>query len=308
MTVSRAWTLYCAKLAGTTPVFLDQMENQDYDTGIEQMLIQANGSIYPQFAAVGLIQPKLSFATSNLVAALGQGLLGYTIGAGLTYTSGAFYWRQYAQQGGFKSGSVNTSMTMNLGAIFPRRLSVRSGERATLDMDVIPIHDGTNSPFVVAANVALPSGTPAVANVHTLGKVLLNNTVFSGVQSLDVDFGIREMPLHSDGEAYNTFIATPSVMPSISFETYDLDAVNSLAGATAIGSATKFYLQAIAAGGTRVAAGTASHISMTVTAGMITVENASARPGDAATARVKIQLIWDGTNSPIQFNTATAIT
>ena len=308
MTVSRAWTLHCAQLAGATPVFLDQMENQDYDAGIDQMLIQANGSIYPQFAAVGLAQPKISFATSNLVAALSQGMLGYAIGPALPYTSGEFYWRQYASQGGFKPGNVNQSMAMALGAIFPRRLSARTGERATLDMDVIPIYNGTNSPFVITSNVALPIGVPAINHVHTAGPCTLNGVAFSGVQSLEVDFGIREMLLHSDGEAYNTFIATPSVMPSITLETYDLEAVNTFDTAAAITTATKFYLRGIQPSGFRIPDGTAEHISLTVTAGMIYVETASAKPGDAGLARVRINLTWDGTNSPIQFNTATAIT
>ena len=109
MSVSKAYSLHCATIGAN---FLDQMENQDYDAGIEQMLIQANGSIYPQFVAIGLQQPKLSFSTSNLFTALGQGLLGFNVGAGLTNTTAAFYWRQFQAQGGFLAGNVQMKMLM----------------------------------------------------------------------------------------------------------------------------------------------------------------------------------------------------
>jgi hypothetical protein len=304
MPVSKAYTLYCATVGAN---FLDQMENQDYDAGIEEMLIQANGQVYNQFAAIGLQQPKLSFTTSNLFAALAQGLLGYEIGSTLTNTTAAFYWRQFQAQGGFLAGSVQMKMAMTLGSIFPRKLSARTGERATLDMEVFPIFDGTNSPFVITNNVALPSGSPAVGHVHTAGPVIINGTTFHGVQSLDVDFGIKEQLLKSDGDAFNSFIGTPTVAPSIAIETNDMSALAALGSATNISSSTELFLVAIQPGGTRYPYATADHISMSVTAGMIYVSNGSAKNGEVGTVKIKIVPIFDDTNAPITFNTATAI-
>jgi hypothetical protein len=304
MSVSRAYTLYSATIGAN---FLDQMENQDYDAGIEEMLIQANGSIYNQFIAIGLQQPKLSFTTSNLFAALAQGLLGYEIGAGQTNTTAAFYWRQFQAQGGFLAGSVQMKMLMNLGSIFPRKLSARTGERATLDMEVFPIYDGTDSPFVITNNVALPSGSPAIGHVHTAGPVVINGVTFQGVQSIDVDFGIKEQLLKSDGDAYNSFIGTPVVAPSIEIETYDMSALAALGSATAITGTTEFFLRAIQPGGTRYVNTDTHHIGLGVTAGMIYVENGSAKNGEVGTVKIKIVPIFDGTNAPVTFNTATAI-
>ncbi|MEI6542134.1 MAG: hypothetical protein WCL60_01345 [Methylococcales bacterium] len=305
MSVSKAYTLYCATIGAN---FLDQMENQNYDAGIEEMLIQANGSIYNQFAAIGLQQPKLDFTTSNLFAALAQGLLGYEIGAGLTNTSAAFYFRQFQAQGGFLGGSVQLKMAMTLGSIFPRKLSARTGERATLDMEVFPIFDGTNSPFVITNNVALPTGSPAISHVHTAGPAIINGVAIEGIQSIDVDFGIKEQLLKSDGEAFNSFIGTPSVSPSITLETYDMSVLSSLGAATNISSSTELFLVGIQPGGTRIPYTTANHIGMGMTAGMIYVTEGSAKNGEVGTIKIKIIPIFDGTNAPITFNTATAIT
>lgn len=306
MSVSKAYTLHCATIGAN---FLDQMENQDYEAGIEQMLIQANGSIYPQFVAIGLQQPKLSFTTSNLYAALAQGLLGYNIGAGLTNTTAAFYWRQFQAQGGFLAGNVQMKMLMNSGCIFPRRLTANTGEKATLDMEVLPIFDGTHSPFVITNNVALPSGSPAVNHVHTAGPVIINGVAIHGVQNLSVDFGIKEMLLKSDGDAFNSFIGTPTVAPVIEFDTYDLSILASLGAASTITSTTELFLVAIQKGGTRYAYDDLStpHIGLGITAGMVYVDKASAKAGEVGTCKVKIQTVWDGTNAPITFNTATAI-
>ena len=306
MSVSKAYTLHCATVGAN---FLDQMEDQNYDAGIEQMLIQANGAIYPQFVAIGLQQPKLTFTTSNLYAALAQGLLGYNIGATLTNTTAAFYWRQYLAQGGFKSGSVNLKMLMNSGCIFPRRLTANTGEKASMDMEVIPIYDGTHSPFVITDSNALPSGTPAISHVHTAGPVVVNGVAIHGVQNLSVDFGIKEMLLKSDGDANNSFIGTPTVAPVIEFSTYDMSILATLGAASTITSTTELFLVAIQPGGTRYAYDDVGnkHISLTITSGMVYVEQASAKVGEVGSCKVKIQTTWDGTNAPIVFNNATTI-
>ncbi|HET8686698.1 MAG TPA: hypothetical protein VFM18_08540, partial [Methanosarcina sp.] len=89
MAVNAAYSLYCATI-GTS--FIDQMENQNYEAGIEQMLIQANGQIYNQFAAIGLAQPKISFDTSNVFSVFEAGLLGYQVGTGTANATAKFYY------------------------------------------------------------------------------------------------------------------------------------------------------------------------------------------------------------------------
>lgn len=304
MSVNAAYSLYAAKIGSA---FIDQMENQNYDAGIEAMLIQANGQVYNQFAAIGLAQPKLSFDTSNLFSVFTAGMLGYQVGAGLTNTTAVFYWRQFQAQGGYKSGNFQESMTMHSGLILPRRLTANTGERAVIQMEVLPLFDGTNTPFVVVSGVALPAGSPAIGHVHTAGPCILNGVKFSGIQNLTIDFGIKEMLLKSDGEGYNSFIGVPKVDPVIEFETYDLGAIAALGQSTNITSTTTFFLTAVQSGGMRYDYSSTEHMSVGVTAGMIYVENAESRTGEVAKAKVKLQTIFDGTNLPITFNTATAI-
>ncbi|HET8687799.1 MAG TPA: hypothetical protein VFM18_14200, partial [Methanosarcina sp.] len=203
--------------------------------------------------------------------------------------------------------NVCQRLTMNSGLILPRRLTANTGERASVQMEVFPLFDGTHTPFVVDSGVALPAGSPAVNHVHTAGPCVINGTVFEGVQNLTIDFGIKEMLLKSDGEGYNSFIGIPKVDPVIEFETYDLGAIAALGESTNIASRTEFFLTGVKPGGMRYGYNELKHLSFGVTAGMIYVESAENRVGEVGKAKVKLQTIFDGTNAPITFTQNTDI-
>lgn len=300
------YSLYAATI-GTS--LITQIESQDLDAGVDEMLVQADGQLYPQFAAVGAQQPKLRFSTSKLNQALTGGISGFSIApSGGSATSAKFYWRPYTQNGGFAAGSVNLVTNMGLGLILPRRLTARTGEKAIVELEAIPIWDGTNNPFTFTANQALPSGTQGVSEIHTSGPAVINGTAVYGIEEVSVDFGIDDMLFKTDGAAFNTFAGWGSIRPKITLSSKDIGVISAFFTPAAISATTTIFLRSVTSGGFRDADSSTTHVALTVTAGMVHAVSGSARTGEGGSGQIVITPIWDGTNSPIQISTASAIT
>lgn len=298
MSTSNLYTLFAVQ-AGST--FIDQVERYSYSAGIDELILRANGSLNPQFAAIGHQAPAITLTTTNLVAALASGAGGWS-------ASGAnpakFWFRKFTNLGTLDSGATAIKLNMAQGLILPQRLTAdQRGSR--LDLMAVPVYDGTNLPFVVSVNQSL-AGSPAIANVHVAGKISIGGTVIQGVQSINIDFGVRPILASSDGDPFNTFGAVEMIAPSITVNTTDMSVINTLT-TQASGGAVILYLRNVLANSTRASDATASHIKFTATAGFSRCDVLEASMGSAGGATIRINPIWDGTNNIFAINTASAI-
>ncbi len=304
-------TLYAVNIATAEDVdaLIDQISAFSIDTGIEDMLVSADGGVDNTFLAVGNQEPKISFTTSALVTALdAAGIGGLKISSDVD-DDGLECWFHKVIKGGTRGGAgTHVKMTVNEGMLVPRSLQASQKEMASLEYEVVISYDGTNDPIVIEGSQNL-EGSPSVGELFTVGPVNINGAQLNGIQDINIDFGLTEFIVGADGTVWPTFIAINSREPTITIQTTEVEALSTfgLTGVEQGVTDSVVYFKKVAEGATRVADATQEHISCTIDDGMIRVVSIAGGQGDIQIATVEIKPIFDGTNAVMVFDTTAAI-
>ncbi len=314
MSVSKLWVPYAVNLNTATlaasPVLLDQVQNFECSPAIAKTVQASDGAVDPTYVAVMSQSPRITFGSTALATILGScGISGAVIDADGTYP-GLVCWFQKMAEGGVRaSGSNHLKLTAKEGILVPRSISAGMDGPATMTLEAVLTYDGTNDPIVIADSQAL-SGSPAVGELFTVGPVSINGTTLEGIQSIEIDFGIQVTVQGGDGQVWPTYCAIMSRGPSIRVRTTDVSSLSTfgLTGTAQGATDSVVYLRKVDEGGTRVADGTAQHLSFTVDEGHISVEGANVSQDGAAMADVTITPTYDGTAAIMVISTGTAIT
>jgi hypothetical protein len=314
MSVSKLYTLYAvhldtATLAGSD-VLLDQVQSFAISTGLQKILQRGDGQVDPTFVAIMSQRPAMRFTSTAIATYLGAcGIGGTILDSDVTYPGLEAWFQKMAEGGDRAAGSSHIKMTVNEGILVPRAIQASQDGVATIDFEAVITYDETNEPVVVADSQAL-SGTPATAELFTVGPVKINGTTLESIQSVSIDFGIQVITQSGDGQVWPTFAGIMSREPSIRIRTTDVLALSTfdLEG-TAIGASdVVVFLRKLAEGGTRVADAGSEHISFTLDEGLITVENQDVSQDGIAMADIVITPTYDGANAIIVIATNADIT
>lgn len=174
----------------------------------------ADGLTDPGFAGILQSTQRLGIATYDLkqgIAAAGWNGTALS-GAGLL---------SYVRP--LTAGSVSASassylLTIATGMLVPRSLSAAQGSPAMLELECIPYNTSGTIPFTFATSSAA-FNTPTQNQAYTLGPVLLNGSAIADVESVQIDFGINEQILMSDGTTFVKSAAIESRMPVVTINT-----------------------------------------------------------------------------------------
>jgi hypothetical protein len=183
---------------------------------------------------------------------------------------------------------------------------MRQGANAELTTRFIPISsDGITSPTVITA--ACPEITlTGVTEVFTLGIAKLGSTTLAGVNSIDVDFGVKYVVNYADGMVYPESVIIENVKPTFTYGLTDLAGVSTVTNEGLAGTATVFA-RARAVHDTVIAAATLAHIKIIANDSYaIPRVWQGANEGDA-TFQVFVQCEYDGTNAPLIYTKDQAI-
>jgi len=292
MPVSRLHTIYAVnqntKTLAASPVLIDQVGDFRCSPEVREIIQAGDGEVDPSYVAVMGASPRLSFSTTGLAAALGVvGIGGAIIDADGTYPGLVAYFQKMEEGGERMTGSDHLKMTCKEGILLPRELTAQQEGVAALRLEAVLSYDGTNLPVVIADSQAL-AGSPAVTEVFTTGPVKVNGTLLESVQSITVEFGIREAVVAGDGEVFPTWVGVQSRVPTIRIRTTDAVALSTfgLTGA-AISTTVQAWLRKMDEGvGGRVADGTAEHILFTLNDGRVRVRDVGASQDSPAYSEV----------------------
>ncbi len=303
--------LYAVKIEGSdeTDLFFDQVTTQDFDPATNLVTQALSGSVDPQSNYIGTKDPTFSIQTTALKTFLD----GISIINGLQIVSdvdddGIELWFQKVVSGGSRqTGGNHIKLTVNKGFISPLTISAsEGGGPATLDFLIAALYDGTNNAVVKTVSQSL-EGTPAVDENYVMGKVEVNGTDISDLESWTLDLGLQLAFRRGAGDVAPSLVWIQERQPSLVARTADLAVLDYLDG-VALSSTAVAYLRKVAEGSGRVADATAEHIKFTINAGMVSVENTSASGNDPAIAEIRITPKWDGSNDIIVKSTTSAIT
>lgn len=285
---------------------INQIVDYQPDAGTEVLKHYSDGQSDPNFAAVILQSPRLTFNTTALKRALDiAGYSPYAIAAN------ADFWFQRIAQGGIRAGGT-TSLRIRgtKGMLVPQQLMCSDKAFARLQMAMAYIStDGTTAPVTASDAQTLPTIT-ATDQLFTIGPIMINGTEVEGIKDVTVDFGMDLVVEHGSGEAYPTFVGVRTRQPVITFRTTDPTLLASDGYFAAQGATdSTVYFRKVTKNGTRVANATEEHIKIAIDDGIIHVR----APGGGASedtqmAEVVIEPTWDGTNDTLALSTAAAIT
>ncbi|WP_166820518.1 hypothetical protein [Thalassoroseus pseudoceratinae] len=291
---------------------LHGVDNLSIDPGVQEILESAAGQPDPSYVATMSNEAMITFTASDIATALGNidALAGLSVVSGATNEQLECYFTKMASNGTRSDGTSHLKVTLNKALVVPRTLTARQGEKATLDVEVHGIYDGSNNPFVYTDTVSLPD-TPSLDEMFTVGKATINGTDLDGITGLTVDFGLTVQKEMSDGDVWPTFAAITTRQPRIELTTREAVSLSTfgLAGTAQTSSATAVYLRKIAEQGTRVADNTAEHIKISLSSsqGMISVGQTGGSNNAPSDCTVVIRPVA-GSSAIMTVSTASAIT
>lgn len=313
---------YKATALSVAGTFIGGSVRQSVTTGLNVQNETVAGSVFPLQANITAVNPRLTFSTLNVAKALtAVGALGLDVSA----TPVELYELLYNDRGTLVAGSVHRKLTFKAGRLVPRTLSISHQGNASLDLEMLAISTGTlisgstngetERPVDYAEAIAAPTVTLADLDNErfTLGPATVGAVDLGCLQDINIDFGLEIETTGCSSNPYPTQIETRSVNPMITGTTRDTNkfaaAIIPLGGKAATQANTTIYLRKrLQSTGSFVNYATAEHIKIN-SAGLLMVEEPWSADGSAnATAKLKLQCLFDGTNNPLVLNLASAIT
>lgn len=285
---------YAAQFGSTV---LAGLTNLDSQTNPEVRAEVGIGSLFPQFAYVAGIKPKVMF-NSRAIAAV----LGVTGTSGAKITGSALFKAFYAKlaEGDVVNASEHQIYTFNRGLLLPRRLQCSHQQDATIDVEALCYSsDGATDPLIQSVG-ALPS--IAQDNVrYTLKSAQVGGVDIGCITDVSIDFGIQAETVGCKSDVYDKHIQKGGGQTAtISITTLDAaalgDAAIPLKGKAAAHANTSIVFRKRADDGI----GFEDEADITITSfGLATYQSHSGQGPQRSQATIQITCAWDGTNAPL---------
>jgi hypothetical protein len=283
----------------TLATWINQIESLSPNEGITLFEESAGSGTEREYVAMKDAQPTVGISTSDLAILTTIGVNGLAVGASPMTVSAVNVYGRALPLGSLPQAIGTTGhvkLTCASGLLVPG--SIRASHNGVAKLS-LTLHgnslDGTTAPFIYAAST-ITAGAGAMANVYTTGPFMFTKTggsqvVVAGIKDLSVDFGIQVVKESSDGDVYPTHLAIIARMARVEFTTSDLTLFELLDDGTtnkdgvSVSSAKTFFRQ-VSPAGQRVAAATATHVSVVGSAGMLIPGGVTLTHKQAGTATV----------------------
>lgn len=258
---------------------------------------------YKTFAAIKASKPTCTFETPDigvLLAALGESTVSDFV---TTAESLTVYFVKLSHGGNFLGGSTDISFVLNDATVVLRSIGPTHNERAVASVECFGTYDGTHAAITYSAGATVPAAT-AQTTYYTLGK-FYGDAVSFETESWSLDTGITVQHEGHSGDYRPTRANVMRRDPTFTANVYDFGNNPDLVGESKTDCV--FYLQKVDQGGTRVAVGTAEHISFTVSKAHLYQNESTANWGDEGKLQITCKPVYDGTNAIVLIDTTAAI-
>lgn len=299
MGLAELFDIYPAVFDGT---YINQLDSVDPAPGVEDLIAQAGGTVYPSANAMAFADPRVKLSSRDVQSVLaGVGLLS---GKAVS-TLAKIQYQKRANGGIYNGNNVHVSLSSTVGFLYIEEFGAQQGakEGADISLSYVALYDGTNAPLVVNINQAL-GGSPAVNAVHQLGPVVLEGAQLLGVQKWRFKTGIEFTVKGADGEQSARIGSITKQMAQIEIEGHNLTILNSTGFfKQKMTSGLTCYLQKVDPAQGAIAYGTGGHISLSATQGNYSVTGISGSKGDSAVSKITVNIL----NNAVSLNTNTTI-
>ena len=280
------------------------------NTGSQVRNEARSGEIYARHQSLVAQKPVGVFGTSALAAALTLcGLTGLDIDG---LSNGLHFYAQAGADGGGRLGATShRKYVVKDGIVVPTRLTCEHQGDAVLEYQALMTYDGSNDPITWTDDQSLPAGITD-AERFTLGPTSIESEALDHITRVSLEFGITATAEGADSDLWDTIVYIQEAQPVLRIRGKDplwlKSDVFPLLGKEVTHANTDVYFRKRDVGGTFVADVTAEHILMSC-AGYATIETVLDAQGNATgESELVVPCVYDGTNAPLTFNTASAIT
>ena len=293
-----------AIVVGATTIH--EIQESNVDPGINNILEGGDDSAYNSFLSANIIAPVATFTTKAIATA--AGVCGV---AGLDITSNnvAIYFQQRASGSIREGASKHVKLLMTKGIMVPTTLSGDQA-RGSLSYQIFVIWDGTNSPLQKSINQSLPS-IDATDESFVSSEVYEGGSLIGDVVSMELNFGLQVVTEQTDGNEYPDLAYIQTVQPGGSIVTNNLDYIDTVGSEgkriLGTGGEVECFFKRKTDGVKRYANGTANHIKVAMTKGMIKPGQVGGSHGGKATLTLVLEPVYDESNPPFTLTTGTAI-
>lgn len=239
-----------------------RISNVRVTSDIRQLLEYPAGHPHPLFTANQESKPAIAFTTPEIdivLANIGSG------GAAITNASHLYF--KVSTEVGIPSRVTSTHRRYQVAKCLCYWTNIRAPHNGTAEADVViqAAYDGSNDPIALQTGQTL-SGNLAAGTYFGAGPVLINGTQIEAgsIQQIDIASGINLLQIGGDTEEWDRFVGVERTAPTVNittseaaaFFTYGLQGT-ALDGANGVVA----YLRKYSNTGSRVANGTAEHVS-----------------------------------------------
>lgn len=298
------WVVHSIRLThATTPVILGGLTQVGVPQGVDIAADIVSGGPFPPVVYTRSKRPTITFTSKNIEQVLAlTGATSLAVKTGGTYTGIEVIFAELDDCGRIKSGSVHRKLAYDFGCLFPRTLSVTSGQDAEITCEFIALSsDGATSPTTLAGSQALPTlpGNTRFA-MHALN---LTGSISVGDKTqLSVDFAITANSLQLEDGVYPKMLSVDQQVPRLTFTSHDVTRFDSAAigeGGRIIEHASSelFFRKRSLDSDVLFATTDEEHILLTM-AGIAHVEDISGSGNTPAALNGVITGSFDGTNVP----------
>lgn len=284
-------------------------ENLVVAPGIQTLVERAAGERAPNWVGTDKTTAMANFTTQQLATVLGAVGVG-----GLAITGNTDVYQKLATSTANTARATTSHHRIRAASVLAywTRITLPNQGRATMDVTLCPVYDGSNEPYVYAGGVALSGSIAASALAFfQCGPLYLNGSSMGAIQEIIIESGAREVPYSSDGEHHQTFRCIETIEPTVTFKTINGTSFNSPgpAGLALNGSTgCVAYARKIAQNGARVANATEEHISFTSLYGRALLIDSRATGTKEFEETIKVEItVPDDTTSIMAIDVTAAI-
>lgn len=306
MTVAAIYRL--DKIVAGSDFTLEAIDNADVDPGIQSLVERAAGEGVPNFIASDKVAGKTSITTPQIATLLGA------VGIrGLTITGNTDFYQKLATAtaNAARNATSHHRVRSASSIVYWTRITLPNRGRATADIVVCPVFDGSNEPYVYAGGVALITSFDVTNEAFfQCGPVKINGTTIGGIQEIVIESGAEEEPLSGDGEHHTTLRVVKTITPKVTYKTLNGLSLNDVgpAGLALNGSTgLSFWARKIARGGARVANATEEHISFIALNGRAKVTSSRGEGTNHFEETVEVEISDPASGTPLTIDTTAAI-
>ncbi len=295
-----------------SPTIVGSLTNVSVPIDQEVLKDQTAGRAFLEQLSVVGQKPRATFSTFDLPKIIsGLGLTGRLLVEATGTKPGLAVVQAQYNDGTLVAGSNHRRLRFARSHARINRISVSHRQDAVAEAEAVSIWDGTNAPILVETSQALPT-LPVSAGRWTLHSVRVGSADITCNTQVDIDFGISVDAFGCDGDIYDTHFHVNQIAPMVNITSLDpanfASAKVVLAGLVGTQVNSRIVLRKrTATAGSFVTNGTAEHIVINFAGVILPIDVHNASGNQKAQSTFRIETVWDGTNAPLVFNTASAI-